>query len=617
MATTLTAPQPVEAVPTPVAGSTWIRTAIMIAIIVAFTGAAFWRVWLGSLSSERRFDFVDWDDPKTIAANPDFNPPSIGGLMKYWKEPYLDLWIPVTYTVWTGVAHVAKLEVPDERGIALDPYPFHAANILSHILSAVLVFGILRMLVAHEWAAMLGALVFALHPVQVEPIAWVSGFKDALSGLFTLAAIWQYLLYATRRQAGEEGRAWQVPYLLATIFFVLAMLSKPSAVTVPIIVGIIDLFLFRRSWTEVSGPLWIWLLMALAILVVGRMAQPATALDYIPPLWSRPILAGYAMAFHLYHLVFPIALAADYSKSPDRLMQYEKLATLTLWLIPASIIAIGYYYRRTASWIIVAGGVFAAALLPVLGLLPFDFQYYSSVADRYLYVAMLGPAMVVAYLCSRYPRPWVAGIAGLLVITLGILCYRQTEFWRDTQSLFAHTLKVNPRSMVAHQMLGNMAERSGNRDNAIYHYKEALITKPGDPETEYNLANVYVAAEKVKESLPHFENAVKRRPSDARFHNNFGDALRRLNRLDEASNKYADAVAVAGPNDPLQAQARTNLARAQLQIGMNLSVDQNWAGAIPHFEAAIKADPENADMIAAQTGLAEARRRLGSRTQPR
>ncbi|HEX8525286.1 MAG TPA: tetratricopeptide repeat protein [Tepidisphaeraceae bacterium] len=610
---TLTAPPPAQAAEPRrfFAEPTLLRTGAMMLVIVLFTGAAFWRVWLGSLG-EKRFDFVDWDDPKTIAANPDFNPPSVGSLLKYWKEPYLDLYIPVTYTVWTGVAAIAKLPVADERGIAVDPYPFHAANILSHILSALLVFAILRLLVAEEWAALLGALFFALHPVQVEPIAWVSGFKDALSGLFTLAAIWQYLLYATRREAGEEGAAWQVPYLLATIFFLLAMLAKPSALTVPIIVGIIDLFLLRRKWEDVSGPLWIWLLMSLAFLQVGRMAQRATPLDYIPPLFARPMLALVALAFHLYHLVFPVGLAADYSLSPERLLKMP--LTYVVWIIPAAIIALCYYYRNRAGWAVVAAGVFGAAVLPVLGLLPFDFQYYSSVADRYLYVAMLGPSLLIAYLLSRYPKVPLAAAGITLVLVLGVLTYRQTEHWRDNERLFGHTLSVNPRSLVAHQMLGNAAARDNNTDSAIYHYKEALITKPNDPETEYNLANMLVKRESVAESLPHFENAVKNRTTDPRFHHNYGDALRRLNRLDEACEKYSTAAAVAQPGDPMLELSKTHLAQVQLEIAQRYATEQNWASAIPHYEAALKADPSNPEMIAAQTGLAEARRRMGSRT---
>src|SRR6266542_1742542 len=172
-------PQPVEEVR---AGRElgFLKTSGFIIILILITGAAFWKVWLGSLIGGQTYDFVEWDDPQTIAANPDFNPPTWESVSSYWwgsKAPYLDLYIPMTYTAWAGVATIASLPLPDERGIALDPYPFHAANVLTHVFSVLLVFAILRLLVPAEWAAFLGAAIYALHPLQVEPIAWVSGFK--------------------------------------------------------------------------------------------------------------------------------------------------------------------------------------------------------------------------------------------------------------------------------------------------------------------------------------------------------------------------------------------------------------------------------------------------------
>ncbi len=556
---TVTALKPVEAAPEAAGESDWRRTLVYVLLIVVFTGGTFWRVWLGSVISGQRFDFVDWDDPRTIAANPDFNPPSFAGMLKYWKAPYLDLYIPVTYTVWTGVAQIAKLPVPDDRGISLDPYPFHAINLLAHILSAVLVFGILRLLVKREWAALLGALVFALHPVQVEPVAWVSGFKDTLSGMFTLAAIWQYLLYAMRRHANEEPHDWQIPYLLATAFFLLAILSKPSAIVLPIIVGIIDLVLLRRPWDDVSGPLWIWLLMSLAFVVVGRMAQPAKAAGFVAPFYLRPLLALDALAFHLYHVVYPVGLVPDYGLSPERILKMP--LAYVIWLAPAAIAVGAYFCRNRCSWATVGAGVFAAAVLPVLGFLPFDFQYYSTIADRYLYVAMLGPALIVAFVLSRWPKIWLGVFTGAAIVTLAVLSYRQTGYWRDTQALFEHTLAVNRDSFVAHQMLGKLADRTGNSALAIEHYTDALATKPHDPDAEYNLANDYVATDRVKQALPHFEAAIKARPSDPDFYHNYGDALRRLNRLEDASKEYARAAAVAPPGNPTGPLARSTLRR--------------------------------------------------------
>jgi Tfp pilus assembly protein PilF len=579
------------------------QTAVMIVLLVGATAAVFWPICL--------HDFVEWDDPKTIAANPEFNPPGISTLGWCWRGPYLDLYIPMTYTVWTGVAQIARLPLPDERGVALDPYPFHAVNLLSHLLSTVLVFAILRLLLPSDLGALAGAFVFALHPIQVEPVAWVSGFKDTLCGLLSLAAIWQYLLYATWRQAGEETGRWQVPYLLATVFLLFAMLAKPSAVTVPIIVGVIDLLLLRRSWNDVSGPLWIWMLLALSFLVIGRMAQPATALDFVAPLYARPFLAGFAMAFHIVHLFVPVGLCTDYGLSPDRLLSWPMaMWTYLAWILPAAIVLLCWIFWRRAPWLLVGCAIFAAALLPVLGLLPFDFQYYSTVADRYLYVAMLGVALMVGYVVSRYATAWLLVPVAAAIVALGFLSYRQTWIWQDTRSLFAHTLKVNPKSFVGHMMLAALHDRANEPQNAIDEYLLALQSKPNDPHAHYDLANILTKQDRMPEALDHFEAAVKKQPNDTDFHLSYGAALAKLSRFDDAVTQFAAARSA----DPNSEQARVYLGRSELEVARRLADQQNWAAAIPHYSRALEADP---NLITAQTGLAEARRRMGSKSPVR
>lgn len=585
----------------PVADANLIRTLGLTALVILITALAFARV----SNPMKSFDFVDWDDMQTIAQNKDFNPPSAQGLLRYWKEPSLDLYIPMTYTAWYAIAMIAKQPVPDERNISLSAYEFHAANMLLHLISAALVFAILRLLVPSEWAALAGALLWSLHPIQVEPVAWISGLKDVLCGCFTMLAIWQYLLYATRRQAGEDARSWQLPYLIGTFAFILAMLAKPSAVTVPFIVGAIDLFLLRRPRDQVQGPLWIWFLLSLVFVVIGRMAQPATILPFNLPLWFRPILAGYALTWHLLHLFVPTNLATDYGKSPDVLVASP--LTYFAWIIPAALFLLCWLFRRRAGWLIVSLAIFVAAVLPVLGLLPFDFQYYSTVADRYLYVAMLGPALALGYVLSRYPRTWLIVPTAAALGLLGFLTFKQTGYWYDTRSLFAHSLAVNPNSFVGQMMMGAIHSRDKREDEAIAAYNRALAVKPDDAHAHYNLANIYVRQENIVAALPHYDAASTRMPNDADVHYSYGSALARVGRFEQAAEHFAAAL----NNDPNYDEARTNLALSHMAIATNLADKQNWTAAIPHYEAALKADPT---MVTAQTGLSEAKRRLGSRS---
>ena len=144
-------------------------------------------------------DFTNWDDDKTVRGNPDFNPPSFAGVTRYWREPFMDLYVPVTYMVWAVVAGVAH-----EPSRGLDPHVFHTFNVLLHAANAAMAFLLLRRLVGADrtWAAFAGAVLFAVHPVQVETVGWISGMKDLLCGLLTLVALWSYVAFAQRAPNG-------------------------------------------------------------------------------------------------------------------------------------------------------------------------------------------------------------------------------------------------------------------------------------------------------------------------------------------------------------------------------------------------------------------------------
>src|SRR4051812_9610397 len=139
-------------------------------------------------------EFTWWDDWATIHQNPWLNPPTLATLKHYWSSIAYGLYVPVTYTVWAALAWVARLREPGEQNIQLNPWVFHSANVLVHVASAVFVFLLLRRLVKKEWAAALGALLFALHPVQVETVGWASGMKDLLAGCFGMIALWRYVV---------------------------------------------------------------------------------------------------------------------------------------------------------------------------------------------------------------------------------------------------------------------------------------------------------------------------------------------------------------------------------------------------------------------------------------
>ena len=169
--------------------------------------------------------FTNWDDNLTLSQNPDFNPPTIHSVLHYWYTPHLSLYIPATYTIWGVLTYLSGFGASDY--VTPNPWIFHTASVLIHLASALIVFAILRRLVKNQWPAFLGAAVFALHPVQVETVAWASGAKDLLCGLFSLLAIWQYIRFV------QQDRKPRITYLFATLALVAALLSKPTAIITP------------------------------------------------------------------------------------------------------------------------------------------------------------------------------------------------------------------------------------------------------------------------------------------------------------------------------------------------------------------------------------------------
>src|SRR6266850_1541204 len=174
------------------------RSTVYLVVIVVITVVVF-----GRIAGD---DFMYWDDSGTIHHNPRMNPPTVEKILWYWSHPEMGLYIPVTYTVWGGIAAMARLDRADEFGIRLNPWLFHSASILVHVGSALMVFLILRRLVKSDGASLVGALVFALHPVQVEAVAWASGLKDLLCGFFALLSIWHYMRFVDLSREENGGK---------------------------------------------------------------------------------------------------------------------------------------------------------------------------------------------------------------------------------------------------------------------------------------------------------------------------------------------------------------------------------------------------------------------------
>ncbi|HVF10723.1 MAG TPA: tetratricopeptide repeat protein, partial [Abditibacteriaceae bacterium] len=567
------------------------------------------------------FDFVSWDDGINVYQNPYLNPVTAPNVLHFWTHTYFTVYTPLAFTACAPIALIARLPAPvappGTGPYSLDPHVFHSVNLLLHSLNVLLVFAILRLFVRDARAAGAGALLFAVHPVQVEPVAWVTGMQTLLGGFFALLALWQYLRYAgagdlsapaestgeqsarsrgARSQEDHDGESTQssevepgatkrrrAHYALATLFFALALLTKPITVVIPLMAWVLDRWMLGRTLRQSTRALLPWLAMVAACIVATQWAQTAPAKETVTALWERPRLVGDAFAFYLYKFVLPLHLVVDYGRTPRYVLGHS-WSYLTA-LVPVALAGLLWWQRKPRPWLLTAGAVFAVGVLPTSGVTPYYFHEYSTGADRYLYFAMLGPALGLAYFLNRRRGAAPAGMCALWLLSLGFLAAWQTTHWRDTSTLFQHTLEVNPNSWVAHNHLGSVLFRQKRTAEAIEHFQKALRLKPGDVKSYVKLGVGLIQQHKTAEAIALWNRALKTAPDAPDLHYNLASALESQGQIDGAMMHYKEAL-----------RLQPDYLKAYINLGAVLVRRHRTAEAIALWEQALRVAPEAAEL---------------------
>jgi tetratricopeptide (TPR) repeat protein len=573
-------------------------------------------------------EFLSWDDYDTIARNPHFNPPSFEGLAYYWGHAHMHLYAPLTYTAWWALASLAHVF---GGGPPMSAAWFHGANLLLHVLAGVVVFRLLELLVKNRVAGLIGALLFSVHPMQVEAVGWASGLKDVLCGLLIWTAVWQYLEFA--RASPPDARRWR-NYAWATAAFVAAMLAKPTAVVTPLLVVAVDRLICGRPWREILRSAGPWFLLTIPCVLWTARVQPPSAETPQVAAALRPLVALDALAFYVQKLFWPFDLAVDQGRRPDVVVANG--SAYWTWVVPAVAAAVflGLAWRERrrepgrAAALVLAAIIPLVCLGPVLGLRPFDFQQYSTAAEHYFYPAMVGPALLAALLLAwRGGRPAWRGAAGVVLVLLAVRSHLQAYTWKDNGTLFAHALAVNPKSLGSYNSLAAWYAETGQADRAIETARRWMALDPKNPRPWATMSSALVskrdlpgaikAARKGVEVAPDHalahsnlagllgqagdfaaaqreaEEALRLDPNDANAHLNLGTMFAQQDKTEQAFEHLRAAVRLS----PASAVAHTNL-------GFLLLGQGNRQEAAEHFEAALHANPKFEN---AKHGLAQAR----------
>jgi protein O-mannosyl-transferase len=480
---------------------------------------------------------------------------------------------------------------------------YHLTNIVLHALSACLVVIIVRRLSLP--GAWLAGFVFALHPVQVESVAWITEQKNTLSGVFFLAALLAYLYFEQDRRKPK--------YMLATALFVLALLSKTVTATLPVVLVVI--LWWRRgrlAWKRDVLYLLPWFVLgATAGLFsswVERTSIGAQGSSFLLTPVQRVLIAGRDICFYLGKLFWPINLAFFYPRwNVDPAVWWQ-------WLFPLGVLAVaaGLVFAAQRDRGPLAGFlIFTGALFPVLGFLNLYFFRYSYVADHFQYLALLGVIVpVIALLATateraRSGKTVIISCFVLLILVLGILSWRQSQAYRDTETLYRTSLEHNPDSSIAHYNLGTLlANKPGQLQEVIEQYEAALQIDPEQAEVHNNLG---IALSRIPGQLPkaiaNYEAALRIQPDYEAAHLDLGNALSRVSgRLQDAIVEYRVALRI-NPDD----------AQAHYDLGNLLSgIPGRLPDAIAEYRAAFRVEPDFAE---AHFNLGNALSRISSRSQ--
>lgn len=549
-----------------------------------------------------RGDFL-WDDDLHITANPTIIGPL--GLKEIWTSARANYFPLVLTNFW--VQHALW---------GVNPVGYHVVTIACHALAAVLLWRVL--LALRVRGAWWGAALWALHPVQVESVAWICELKNTQSAVFFLAAAWCWIRWL------EEGLALpairesnKVPsagvphvgryYALALVAGVLALLSKPSTVMLPVALALCAWWVRRKlHWRDIVA---LAPFLALSALAAGwtiweqKHHSGAIGAAWSQTLPERCAIAGRVVWFYLGKLAWPQPLMFIYPRW--QIDARSALAYVPAFLALGALVVLWLRRAGRAAPVLFASAYFVALLFPVLGFFSVYFFRYSFVGDHFQYLASMGPLALggagisgaAGWLRARGAGGFGVGLPVALVLSQAVVTAHQCRVYRNNEALWRDTLAKNPATPMAWLNLADTFAQQQRYEESLATYRHALELTPEDPDGWNDLGNVLVLLGRPEEAARHFERALALKPDFPEAHSNYGNALRALGRSGEAIEHYRRALALK----PEHVEALNNL-------GAELAENGHPQEALPQFKEALRLQPRHAG---AHDNLGIALRALG------
>ena len=523
-----------------------------------------------------RYDFVEYDDNEYVYANPTITSGLTSyGIIRAFSGRHSGNWHPLT-----TLSHMLDCQLWGLRAGG-----HHFTSILLHTIAVVLLFLELKQMTGAIWQSAFVAALFAIHPLRVESVTWISERKDVLSAVFFMLTLGAYARYTRHPSVGR--------YLAMSILFALGLMSKSMLVTVPFVLLLLDYWPLKRFAVGLSAKRLI--LEKIPLFTLSTAAGVATlwaqqsSLEAVErlPLVSRIGNGLVSCVIYVKQMIWPVGLAAFYPHPEDQLPVWEiGLAIVLVALVSAGAIAL----RRKSPYLITGWFWYLLMLLPVIGLIQVGSQAH---ADRYTYLPQIGLYVLLAWaitdaLASRLQRRILGVSAGVATIALASRAHIQASYWRNGESLWRHALAVTSGNFIAHEGLGHFLVNHGRLDEAIDQFQIALNIDPGFPEIEMNLILALTQKGRTDDAITHLQALLKQHPNDAKAHYNLASALLKKGDLQSAIVAFEKALSI---------QSRYPAAHYNLAIAL----DQNGQTdeAIAHYQEAvqeaIREDPHYAE----------------------
>ena len=546
---------------------------IVVILLFLVTFAAYLQIW--------RADFVNFDDEPYVTANPHVQSGlTLKEIPWAFNIGYQSNWHPLTW-----ISHMA-----DRQIFGPGPVGPHAVNLLLHMASTLLLLLVLRRMTGSLGESAFVAALFAVHPMHVESVAWVAERKDVLSTLFWLLTMWAYVRYSEVRNLKR--------YAVMLVSFACGLMSKPTLVTLPFVLLLLDYWPLGR-WADASRHER-WLLvrqklplfaMAAASSVVTYLAQHrggAIRTTTEVPLFSRIANVPMAYASYIVKMLWPANLAAFYPH-PVSVSLWQVLVALAFL---AAVTVLVLRSARSRPYLAVGWLWYLAVLVPMIGLIQVGRQ---AMADRYTYVPFIGLFIMIAWGVTEGVRAWrhrrgtvghahtsfLTAVSLAVVVALAACTWQQTGYWRDGVRLWKHTVSVTTGNSLAHYNLGTAYARLGRYAEAIDACKEATHLDPAYADAYNNMGSAYVRLGRYAEAVEALKQAIRINPHDADAYFNLGADYVQLGEYAEAAEAYRQAIRL----NPTDVDACYNLGNACGEMG-------RCSEAVESFKQAIRMKPD-------------------------